>query len=85
MLFHILNQIKEMYLYQDYLRLGEALKNEKEKQLLIDMRKGIEKRNDTREIMDSFNPLCSICNSKLCTTAFNTKFKTCSHHADPLM
>ena len=79
-----------MYLYQDYLRLGEALKNEKEKQLLIDMRKGIEKRNDdsfqndTRKIMDSFNPLCSICSSKLCTTAFNPKFKTCSHHANPL-
>ena len=88
-----------MYLYQDYIRLGEALRNE------MDMNKRIDKTNgeyakhslkslsglesnktfqsDTRQILDSFNPLCSICNSNLCTSAFNPTFKTCSHHAKP--
>ena len=77
-----------MYLYQDYLRLGEALRNE------MDMRKRKDKQNgemdsnktfqsDTCQILDSFNPLCSICNSNLCTSAFNPKFKTCLHHAKP--
>lgn len=76
-----------MYLYQDFLRLGEALKNEKEKQLLMEMRKRNDKsfQNDQREISNSFNPLCSICGSKSCTTAFNPKFKTCSHDVNPLM
>ena len=38
-------------------------------------------QSDTSKILDSFNPPCAICNSKLCTSAFNPKFKTCIHQA----
>ena len=113
-----------MYLYQDYLRLGEALRNEmemrkrKDKQneemnlrttdkksaekcLKLDVKTGITVdgaylpkslsvlnsiktfQSDTCQISDSFNPLCSICNSNLCTSAFNPKFKACFQHEKP--
>ena len=125
-----------MYLYQDFLRLGERQADERGKQDLREDRKRIEKnggenlrfdvshqqechlspkkmssplkrsfdvkagipvdggcllesspignktfQSDTSMVLDSFNPMCSICNSKMCTSAFNPKFKTCLHQA----
>ena len=133
-----------MYLYQDCVRLGQKLRNEKEKQQvfknislvelkdvqvreerqgeqdefhMINVLKFGERQHQTcdttpqspsfeckcenvksarysfstsdieddkRSILKSFNPMCRICKSDHCTTAFNSNYKTCSHYVFPL-